>query len=101
MRTNRDRIVQMGRAQLASLAIAWKYPRVSQLEIEFNPSLRSTLARWMPSSNVLEISAAAKSRRARALREIISHEAAHVVVWDRCERGAAPYMESILRLPCA
>jgi hypothetical protein len=53
MRTNRDRVVQMGRAQLASLAIAWKYPPVSQLEIEFNPSLRSTLARWMPSSNVL------------------------------------------------
>ena len=91
MRTKSDRVVQMGRAQLASLAIAWKCPRVSQLEIAFNPSLRSTLARWMPPSNILEISAAAKSRGKRELSEIISHEAAHVVVWDRSVGEARPH----------
>jgi predicted SprT family Zn-dependent metalloprotease len=83
--------VQMGRAHLASLAVTWKCPRVSELDITFNSSLTSTLARWIPPSNVIEICAGAKSRGVRALREIISHEAAHVVVWDRSGRGARPH----------
>jgi hypothetical protein len=61
------------------------------IEIAVNPNLQSTLARWIPPHNVLEISTAAKSRGARAFREIISHEAAHVVVSDRSGRGARPH----------
>jgi predicted SprT family Zn-dependent metalloprotease len=86
-----DRVVELGRVQLASLATAWKHPRVSQLDIAFNPNLRSTLARWIPPSHVLEISAKVKSRGARVVREIVSHEAAHVVVWDRLGRAARPH----------
>jgi predicted SprT family Zn-dependent metalloprotease len=81
----------MGRAHLASLAVTWKYPQVSELGITFNPSLTSTLARWMPPGNVVEISAAAKSRSERTLKEIITHEAAHVMVWHRCGRAARPH----------
>ena len=91
MRTSKERVVRIGRAQLASLATAWKYPRVSELDIMFNQSLTSTLARWMPPSNALEISTAAGSRDLGTLREIISHEAAHVVVWERSGRGARPH----------
>jgi predicted SprT family Zn-dependent metalloprotease len=81
----------MGCAQLVALAIAWKSPRVAKLDIRFNPSLRSTLARWVPPSNALEIGTAAKSRGPRVFREIISHEAAHVVVWERSGRAARPH----------
>jgi predicted SprT family Zn-dependent metalloprotease len=91
MPAKHDRFIEMSRAHLASLAGAWKHARVSRLEIAVNPNLKSTVARWIPPSNVLEISAAAKSRGARALRDIISHEAAHVVVWDRSGRGVRPH----------
>jgi len=91
MRADGERFIDMCRAQLSSLAVAWKHSRVSQLDIVVNPSLRSTLARWLPPNNFLEISTAAKSRGARTLREIISHEAAHVVVWDRSGGAARPH----------
>ena len=91
MSAKRDRVVEIGRAHLATLAGAWKHARVSRLGIAVNPNLRMTLARWIPPSNVLEISASARSRDAGALREIISHEAAHVVVWDRSGHAARPH----------
>ncbi len=91
MRAQDDRVMELGRAQLASLAMAWRHSRVGLLEITLNPNLRSTLARWIPPSKAIEISTSAKLRGARALREIISHEAAHVVVWDRSGRAALPH----------
>ena len=86
-----DRVAEIGRAQLVSLARVWRHPRVSRLQISVNQHLKSTIARWLPPSNVLEISPAAQSRGASALREIISHEAAHVVVWDQSGRAARPH----------
>jgi predicted SprT family Zn-dependent metalloprotease len=91
MRMTSDRVVQMARRHLVSLAVCWKHPRISQLEIAFNSSLSSTLARWMPPGDVLEISAAAKARGARLIREIVAHEAAHVAVWDRSGGSARPH----------
>src|SRR5436190_12873449 len=91
MRFKGEQIVAIGREHLATLAVAWKHPRVSQLDISLNSNLRSTLARWIPPSNILEMSNKVESRNARALREIISHEAAHVVVWDRSGRAARPH----------
>jgi SprT protein len=86
-----DRHMKIGRAQLASLAIVWKHPHVSRLGVRVNPNLRSTVARWMPSNNVLEISATAKSKSKRAFQEVICHEAAHMVVWDRAGRRTRPH----------
>ena len=91
MRSRSERVVTMGREQLASLAIAWKHPRVSQLDIVFNPNLKSTLARWLPRSNIIELNAKVRSRSARALSEVISHEAAHVVMWDRSGHATRPH----------
>jgi predicted SprT family Zn-dependent metalloprotease len=91
MREKGDRVVEIVRAHLASLADAWKYARVARLDVAVNPRLRSTLARWIPPSNVIEISAAAKARGARALQEILAHEAAHVVVWDQSGQAAQPH----------
>ena len=73
----------MGSANLVPLARVWKHPRISRLQIEVNPRLKSTLARWMPPGDVVEISPVVRGRGLRVLREVISHEAAHVVVWDR------------------
>src|SRR5262249_15678923 len=91
MPAKRDRVVQIGRAHLARLAGAWHEPRDSRLGIAVNTNLRSALARWIPPSDVLEISAAAEWRGARALGEIITHEAAHVVGWERLGRAARPH----------
>src|SRR5262245_7642576 len=91
MRAKSNRVIDIGRAHLESLAIVWKHERISRLNIAVNPNLRSTLARWIPPSNTLEISAAAKWRDARALLEIISHEAAHVVVWEHSGRAVRPH----------
>jgi predicted SprT family Zn-dependent metalloprotease len=91
MRSPRNRVLNTCQTQLASLADAWREARISRLDVAVNPNLRSTLARWIPPSNVLEISTAVMSRGARAIREIITHEAAHVVVWNRSGRGARPH----------
>ena len=91
MAAKADRALERSRALLASLANTWKHARISRLEIAINANLTSTLARWIPPSNVLEIGAAAKSRSGRALREIIAHEAAHVVVWDQRSHTARPH----------
>jgi predicted SprT family Zn-dependent metalloprotease len=91
MPSQHDRVLNACQAHLASLADAWREARISRLNVAVNPNLRSTLARWIPPSNVLEISATVKSRGTRAIREIITHEAAHVVVWDRSGRAARPH----------
>jgi predicted SprT family Zn-dependent metalloprotease len=86
-----SRVVDFGRAHLASLATAWKSARVSRLHIAINPFLKSTLARWRPPGNVLEISSRATFRRPELLREVITHEAAHVVVWNRFAGSVRPH----------
>jgi predicted SprT family Zn-dependent metalloprotease len=87
----KDRVVTIAAAQLASLAALWDHPRISELGVALNLDLTSTIARWTPPSNVIELNPNVTSRDARALREIITHEAAHVVVWDRCDRVARPH----------
>jgi len=86
-----NRVARVGRAQLATLAKIWRHGRVSRLQIAFNVRLRSTVARWVPPSDVLEIGSTVMSRDTQTLREIIAHEAAHVVVWDRSGRAVRPH----------
>lgn len=83
--------MKTAQGQLDALAKIWKQPRVSRLRISVNPNLKSTLARWLPRTDVIEISTAAKSRGNSALREIICHEAAHVVVWSQSGLTARPH----------
>ena len=90
-----DRVARVGRAQLATLAKVWRHGRVSRLQIAFNVRLRSTVARWVPPSDVLEIGSTVMSRDTQTLREIIAHEAAHVVVWDLSGRAVRPRVGGI------
>lgn len=76
---------------LKSLAVVWCHPRVSSLLIVVNPRLRTTLARWKPPGDVIQVNPAALKRGPKKLREIVCHEAAHVVVWDRHGRKARPH----------
>jgi predicted SprT family Zn-dependent metalloprotease len=78
-------------ASLQALARLWKHSRISRLQVAVNPRLRATIARWQPPAAIIEISPDAAGRGAGALREIICHEAAHVVVWDRHGRTARPH----------
>jgi predicted SprT family Zn-dependent metalloprotease len=70
-------------ASLQALARLWKHSRISRLQVAVNPRLRATIARWQPPAAIIEISPDAAGRGTGALREILCHEAAHVVVWDR------------------
>ena len=76
---------------LSSLADVWAHPRVSSLRLIINRRLRSTLARWVPPGDVIQVSRAAIERGPTEFREIVCHEAAHVVVWDRHGRVALPH----------
>jgi|KBSMisStandDraft_5_1062788.scaffolds.fasta_scaffold368079_2 predicted SprT family Zn-dependent metalloprotease len=87
----RRRVAKVGPALLASLAKLWKYAGTARLRVVVNPRLKSTIARWLPPSDTIEISRAAESRPNSALREIICHEAAHVVVWNRFGRASRPH----------
>ena len=93
MKTNRARFSAPAtrRLDLSSLAAIWAHPRVSSLRVIINKRLRSTLARWKPPGDEIQVSAAAVDRGPRLLREIVCHEAAHVVVWDRHGQIALPH----------
>lgn len=86
-----DRLVEIGSALLVELAKVWRNPGVSRLQILVNPNFKSTIARWLSPSGVLEISPSAESRGATEFCEIISHEAAHFVVWYQSGSAARPH----------
>jgi predicted SprT family Zn-dependent metalloprotease len=74
---------------LRVLAKLWKRPDLEQLQFRVNEHLVSTIARWVPSTDVIELSPSAARRRVR--REVVCHEAAHRVVWERYGRRARPH----------
>jgi predicted SprT family Zn-dependent metalloprotease len=78
-------------SDLNSLATVWAHPRVSSLRVVVNKRLQATLARWMPPADVIQVSPAAAERGQNVLRQIVAHEAAHVVVWDRYGRIVRPH----------
>lgn len=83
--------VIVGQAYLRSLAKLWEHPRIAKLRIVVNPRLRSTVARYVTNADVIELSPYAARRGARTKREMICHEAAHRVVWERYARSARPH----------
>lgn len=86
-----NQVARAGRKHLSLFARIWKYPRISQLRPVVNPRLKSTVARWLPPGDTIEIGVAATSRGMSALHEILGHEAAHVVVWNRFGRASRPH----------
>ena len=78
-------------AYTKALAKLWRHPPTADLRLRVNPRLTSTVARWVSSTDVIELSPAATERSAAAQREIICHEAAHRVVRDRHGTPAQPH----------
>jgi predicted SprT family Zn-dependent metalloprotease len=81
----------VGLGYLRSLAKLWKHPRVARLQIEVNHRLSSTVARCVADGNIIELSPSAARRGTRLQREMVCHEAAHSVVWERYGRAARPH----------
>lgn len=81
----------VGYAYIRWLAKLWRYPRIAKLQIAVNNRLSSTVARCVRGADIIELSPAAAKQGARMLREIVCHEAAHSVVWERHGRAARPH----------
>lgn len=75
------------------LAVAWKQPHVAKLRLLTNKRLRSTLARYVGSSGVIELNPAVLARTRKVQKEIVCHEAAHAVVWRRYGKTSRPHGE--------
>jgi predicted SprT family Zn-dependent metalloprotease len=72
---------------LRLLGRAWRYPGVLQLQFRFNRRLTKTVARLLASDGIIECNPTVARLDTRNRREVICHEAAHFVVWQR--RGLA------------
>ena len=83
--------MMVGRAYLRWLAKLWRDSRISKVKIASNSRLTSTVARYVIGADVIELSSWAASRSVRLQREMICHEAAHCVVWDRYGSSARPH----------
>lgn len=76
---------------LRSLARLWKHPLVGNLQVRVNPRFTATVGRCVGSRDLIEISPKVASRSANVQREIVCHEAAHLVVWMRHGKAAKPH----------
>jgi predicted SprT family Zn-dependent metalloprotease len=83
--------VRVGLAYLRSLAKLWKHPQIAKLHVQVNQRLTSSVARCVASRDIIELSPAAATRSRRLQREMICHEAAHQVAWERYGRVARPH----------
>src|SRR5215510_13035498 len=76
---------------LRALAKRWKFPALARIRIDVNYRFTSTAGRWVARSNAIEISQAVAGGSARERREVICHEAAHIVVWYRYGKTVRPH----------
>lgn len=79
------------RSCLRSLAHVWRQPSVSGLRLRFNRLLKKTIARLLADDGVIEFNTTVARLDVRRRREVICHEAAHFVVWQRYGRSVRPH----------
>ena len=73
----------IGAVYLRSLAKLWRHPPVGNLHVRVNPRFTAIVGRCVGSQGLIEISPVVARRNAKVQREILCHEAAHLVVWKR------------------
>jgi predicted SprT family Zn-dependent metalloprotease len=83
--------VMVGPAYLRSLANLWRHPPVGELRVHVNNRFTAIVGRCVASQDLIEISPAVASRSVKVQREILCHEAAHLVVWALHGRSARPH----------
>jgi predicted SprT family Zn-dependent metalloprotease len=76
---------------IRSLARRWGEPMLSGVGFMTNPKLTRSAGRWLPSRNIIQLSAATMNSPTQSRREVLCHEAAHAVVWARYGRKAKPH----------
>lgn len=79
------------RRYLRSLARLWAHRPVADVEVRVNARLSATAGRFLPAAELIEVSQAFMARPTAVQREIICHEAAHLVVDHRYGRSARPH----------
>jgi predicted SprT family Zn-dependent metalloprotease len=82
--------IRAARTYLARLRRLWSSERTRFLRTRTNSRLTSTWARARPSDDLIELSPRASGQGRELLREILCHEAAHLVVWERYGWTARP-----------
>ena len=80
-----------GSRHLYPLARIWGHTGVQQLRFRFNRRLTTTVARLRVSDGIVEFNPSVAQLAVRDRREVICHEAAHFVVWQRHGRSARPH----------
>lgn len=80
------------RTQLRALAGRWQVRWLAQdVQVVLNDRLRVALARARPDERVIEVSQRFLGLPRRQQREVICHEAAHLVVWRQHRKAARPH----------
>ena len=87
-----DPVWRSMRRTLTRLGGVWNLPEL-QLEVEvvFSPKLKRKLGRAIPSRGIVTLHVALARAPRRLLREVLSHEAAHIAVFRRHGKGRRPH----------
>lgn len=74
---------------LAAAAQAWNAPDLAAgVDIAFSRRLRSSAGRALPTRGIVRLHAALADGEPELLREVVIHELAHIVAWQRHGRTA-------------
>jgi len=77
---------------VASLGAMWKVPAiVTRVEIQFTQRLRSSLGRCTPSRRIVHLNRRLLKAHPALLEEVMCHELAHVVTFERHGRHCRPH----------
>jgi ribosomal protein L37AE/L43A len=86
------------RRLLRRLALRWHCPRLAAVGVVARPNLRRTLGRFVTTEGRIEL--AARTLRADAFREVLTHEAAHAcLTLPSAAAGSTPPMAATRRSP--
>lgn len=77
---------------IASLGTTWNTPTiVSRVEIQFSDRMRSCLGRCLPSRGIVRLNRRLLRVEPALVEEVICHEVAHVVAFERHGRRCRPH----------
>lgn len=87
-----DPVWRSMRRTLTRLGGVWNLPGLPlEVEVVFSPKLTRNLGRAIPSKGIVTLHVALASAPRRLLREVLSHEAAHIAVFRRHGEGKRPH----------